>query len=473
MFRRLFISLKPSSIPVTSSFSKVKNNNLRIIVDNDEVPIMDGSAISFVMMLQEAGIKELNAPKKFIRIIEEVEVKDGDKFARLRPSEKIILEMADNLENRKNEIIQENKKDLKYAKNANLNSALIDRLLLNEDRIKSMAKALREIAMLKNPVGRVLEGWELPNGLRIEKTSIPIGVIGIIYESRPNVTSDAAALCFKSGNVSVLKGGKEAENSNRIIAEILREVLENNNLPKEAISLLPDYSREGVAKLIKMDKYVDLIIPRGGEGLVRYVSENSSVPVVKHDKGLCHTYIHKDADINKAIKIAINAKCQRPGVCNAMETLIVDKEIAKKILPLLKKEFDKNSTLLKGDEITREIIEIEKADEKDWNTEYLANILSIKVVDNIDEAISHIQKYGSGHSEAIITENYSASEKFLNEIDAACVYVNASTRFTDGGEFGFGAEVGISTNKLHARGPMGIDDLTTYKFKIYGEGQIR
>jgi glutamate-5-semialdehyde dehydrogenase len=387
--------------------------------------------------------------------------------------DKILLEMADNLENRKNEIIQENKKDLEYAKNANLNSALLDRLLLNEDRIKDMSKALREISMLKNPVGRVLEGWELPNGLRIEKTSIPIGVIGIIYESRPNVTSDAAALCFKSGNVSVLKGGKEAENSNRIIAEILGEVLEKNNLPKEAISLLPDYSREGVAKLIKMDKYVDLIIPRGGEGLVRYVSENATVPVVKHDKGLCHTYIHKDADIKKAINISINAKCQRPGVCNAMETLIVDKEIAPNILPLIYAEFTKCNTLLKGDETTCAIIDVEKADENDWNTEYLANILSIKVVENIDEAISHIQKYGSGHSEAIITENYSASEKFLNEIDAACVYVNASTRFTDGGEFGFGAEVGISTNKLHARGPMGINDLTTYKFKIYGDGQIR
>jgi len=387
--------------------------------------------------------------------------------------DKILLEMADKLENSIEIIIESNKIDLDYAKSNNLSSALIDRLLLNETRIKGMATALREIASLKNPVGRILDGWELPNGLRIEKTAIPIGVIGIIYESRPNVTSDAAALCFKSGNVCILKGGKEAENSNRIIAEILGEVLEKNNLPKEAISLLPDYSREGVAKLIKMDKYVDLIIPRGGEGLVRYVSENATVPVVKHDKGLCHTYIHKDADIKKAINISINAKCQRPGVCNAMETLIVDKEIASTILPLLYNEFNKNNTILKGDEITCEIIEAQKADEKDWDTEYLANILSIKVVKNIDEAISHIQKYGSGHSEAIITENYSASEKFLNEIDAACVYVNASTRFTDGGEFGFGAEVGISTNKLHARGPMGINDLTTYKFKIYGEGQIR
>ena len=387
--------------------------------------------------------------------------------------DKILLEMADNLEKETNLIIQENKKDLEYAKSANLSSALVDRLLLNETRIASMAKALREIASLKNPVGRILEGWELPNGLRIEKTAIPIGVIGIIYESRPNVTSDAAALCFKSGNACILKGGKEAEHSNRVIAKVLQDVLVKNNLPKEAISLLPDYSREGVAKLIKMDKYVDLIIPRGGEGLVRYVSENATVPVVKHDKGLCHTYIHKDANIDKAINIAINAKVQRPGVCNAMETLLVDEEIAPTILPILKNEFEKAHTELRGDNKACEIIKINKADEKDWNTEYLANILSIKLVDNVDEAIAHIQKYGSGHSEAIVTENYTASEKFLNEIDAACVYVNASTRFTDGGEFGFGAEVGISTNKLHARGPMGINDLTTYKFKIYGEGQIR
>jgi glutamate-5-semialdehyde dehydrogenase len=385
----------------------------------------------------------------------------------------ILLQMADKLEKKESLIIEENKKDLIYAEEKKLSTALMDRLLLNETRIKDMANALREIATLKNPVGRVLEGWELPNGLRIEKTAIPIGVIGIIYESRPNVTSDAAALCFKSGNVCILKGGKEAEHSNRIIAEILGEVLEENNLPKEAISLLPDYSREGVAKLIKMDKFVDLIIPRGGEGLVRYVSKNATVPVVKHDKGLCHTYIHKDANIEKAINIAINAKCQRPGVCNAMETLIVDKEIAPTILPLIYAEFTKCNTTLKGDKITCSIIEAEQADEEDWNTEYLANILSIKTVENVDEAIAHIQKYGSGHSEAIITENYTASEKFLNEIDAACVYVNASTRFTDGGAFGFGAEVGISTNKLHARGPMGVNDLTTYKFKIYGEGQVR
>jgi glutamate-5-semialdehyde dehydrogenase len=370
-------------------------------------------------------------------------------------------------------IVKENRKDMHLGRTNNLDDALLDRLLLDENRVKTIAKSLVEISALKEPVGRVLEGWVNDDNLRIEKVSVPIGVIGVIYESRPNVTSDVAALCFKSGNVAILKGGKEAENSNRAIAKILQSVLEKNNLPKEIISLLPDSSREGVAKLIKEDSFVDLIVPRGGEGLIHYISQNSSVPVVKHDKGLCHTYIHKDADQTKAINIALNAKCQRPGVCNAMETLIIDREIAKKLLPSIYKTFIDAGTKLKGCAITREFIFIDRATDNDFNTEYLSNQLNIKVVDDIDEAISHITKYGSGHSEAIITENYTMAEKFLDIIDAACVYVNASTRFTDGGVFGFGAEVGISTNKLHARGPMGINELTTYKFKIYGNGQTR
>ncbi|WP_234697079.1 glutamate-5-semialdehyde dehydrogenase [Nitrosophilus alvini] len=386
---------------------------------------------------------------------------------------RVLNQMADAIEANTNRIKEHNEIDMANAREMNLSPAMMDRLLLDDKRIFSMAKAVREIAALKDPVGRVLDGWVLDNGLKIEKVSIPIGVIGIIYESRPNVTSDTAALCFKSSNVCILKGGKEAAYSNKIIAQILQEVLEKNSLPKELISLLPDSSREGVAKLIKMDKYVDLIIPRGGEALIRYVSENATVPVVKHDKGLCHTYIDSFADFDKAIAIAVNAKVQRPGVCNAMETLLVHKDIANEILPKLFEEFKLYSTELKGCALTREIINVAEADEKDFETEYLANILSLKVVENIDEAISHIQKYGSGHSEAIVTENYSNAEKFMNSIDAACVYVNASTRFTDGGEFGFGAEVGISTNKLHARGPMGINDLTTYKYKIYGQGQIR
>jgi len=386
---------------------------------------------------------------------------------------RILLQMADALENQKSRIIDENSKDMDLGKDNGLEIAMLDRLLLDEKRISAMAGSLREIASLKEPVGRVLEGWVNDDGLRIEKVAVPIGVVAVIYESRPNVTSDVGALCFKSGNVAILKGGKEAEYSNRIIATILQEVLELNNLPKAIISLLPDSSREGVAKLIKMDKYVDLVVPRGGEALIRFISQNSSVPVVKHDKGLCHIYIHSDADKQKAIAIAINAKCQRPGVCNAMETLILDKNIAKDILLDLYDAFVDKGTQLKGDPEVQEIVDMELATEIDFDTEYLANTLNIKIADGVDEAIAHIRRFGSGHSEAIITENYTISEYFLDQIDAACVYVNASTRFTDGGVFGFGAEVGISTNKLHARGPMGINELTTYKYKIYGNGQIR
>ncbi len=386
---------------------------------------------------------------------------------------RILKEMAEALRANTLNILEANALDMVDATKNKLSEALKDRLFLDEKRVEAMAKAVEEIAALKEPVGRVLDGWVTEDGLKIEKVTIPIGVIGIIYESRPNVTSDTAALCFKSSNVCVLKGGKEAENSNRAIADVLQKVLERNNLPKELISLLPDSSREGVAKLIKMDKYVDLIIPRGGEGLVRFVNDNATVAVVKHDKGLCHTYIDKDADFDKAVKIAINAKCQRPGVCNAMETLLVDKAIAQAILPKLKAEFDAFNTQLKGCDATQEIIEVDSATEEDYDTEYLANTLSIKLVGGVDGAITHIHRYGSGHSEAIITENITTAEKFLNAIDAAAVYVNASTRFTDGGAFGFGAEVGISTNKLHARGPMGIEGLTTYKYKIYGNGQTR
>ena len=386
---------------------------------------------------------------------------------------RILREMAEALRANTMNILEANARDMADADKNKLSEALKDRLFLNEERIEGMAKAVEEIAALKEPVGRVLDGWVTEDGLKIEKVTIPIGVIGIIYESRPNVTSDTAALCFKSANVCVLKGGKEAENSNRAIADVLQKVLERNDLPKELISLLPDSSREGVAKLIKMDKYVDLIIPRGGEGLVRFVNDNATVAVVKHDKGLCHTYIDKDADFDKAVKIAINAKCQRPGVCNAMETLLVDKAIAQEILPKLKAEFDAFHTQLKGCEATRELIDVEAASEEDFDTEYLANTLSIKLVGGVEGAIAHIHRYGSGHSEAIITENITTAEKFLNAVDAAAVYVNASTRFTDGGAFGFGAEVGISTNKLHARGPMGIEGLTTYKYKIYGSGQTR
>jgi glutamate-5-semialdehyde dehydrogenase len=386
---------------------------------------------------------------------------------------KVLNEMADALIEHCDFIVSNNEKDMSVGRLGNLDEALLDRLLLTGDRVIDMANAIREIAALKDPVGRTLDGWVTENGLNIQKVSVPIGVIGIIYESRPNVTSDTAALCFKSGNVCVLKGGKEAEHSNKAIANVLRHVLAKNKIPEQAISLLPDSTREGVANLIKQDKFVDLIVPRGGEALIKFVSQNSTVPVVKHDKGLCHIYIDKSANPDKAIKIAINAKVQRPGVCNAMETLLVHKDVATYLLPPLHEAFTGYGTELKGCDESRKIIDIQCAEHEDYDTEYLANKLNIKVVENIDEAIYHIGKYGSGHSESIISENYSAVNKFLNEVDAACVYANASTRFTDGGAFGLGAEVGISTNKLHSRGPMGINDLTTFKYKIYGNGQIR
>lgn len=396
-------------------------------------------------------------------------------IATLDPKTKIdvLMQMADALEAHSEIIITENQKDLDEAKKNNLSSALVDRLLLNPKRITEMANAIREIAALKEPVGRILEGWVVPSGLRIEKVSIPIGVIAIIYESRPNVTSDTAALCFKSGNACVLKGGKEAFYSNAIIASLLQEVLEKFNLPTEIISLLPDYSREGVARLIKMDKYVDLIIPRGGEALIRYVSENATVPVVKHDKGVCHTFVDKEANLDQAIEIVLNAKCQRPSACNSLETLLVHEAISETFLPRMKEALDLTGAEIKGCEKSEKLLHVKRASDEDYHTEHLSNALNIKIVESVDEAIAHIAQFGSSHSEAILSENYTTAERFLNEVDAACVYINASTRFTDGGEFGFGAEVGISTNKLHARGPMGINDLTTYKFKVYGKGQIR
>ena len=386
---------------------------------------------------------------------------------------KTLLEFADALEENSCFIIEENIKDMKLARELDLSSAMQDRLYLNDSRIQDMANAIRQIASQTEPVGRVLDGWLTKDNLNIQKVSIPIGVIAIIYESRPNVTSDTAALCFKSGNVCVLKGGKEAENSNRAIAKMIQDVLEKNNLPKEIVSLLPDSSREGVAKLIVEDKYVDLIVPRGGEALIKFITQNSSIPVIKHDKGVCHTFIDKDANATKSINIVVNAKCQRPSACNSLETLLVHEEIASYILPGLQEELSAHGTILKGCPKTLGYIKIAPAKEEDFDIEYLENILNIKVVENLNEAIDHISKHGSGHSEAILSENYTAINKFLNEVDAACVYANASTRFTDGGEFGLGAEVGISTNKLHSRGPMGINDLTTFKYKIYGQGQVR
>ncbi len=386
---------------------------------------------------------------------------------------RILRAMAAKLREEASAILEANAEDMRNAQTNNLSAALKDRLFLDEKRIEGIATAIEQIAALKEPVGRVLEGWYADAGFKIEKVTVPIGVIGVIYESRPNVTADVGALCFKSGNVAILKGGKEAEHSNRAIANVLQGVLEENGLPKAAIALLPDSSREGVAKLIKQERYVDLIVPRGGEALIRYVSTNATVPVVKHDKGLCHTYIDEDADFEKALGVIVNAKCRRTGICGALETLLVDAAIAEEILPRIAEAYAAQGTEVRGCERTRQIIDAVAATQEDYATEYLDNILTIRVVDGVDAAIDHISQYGSQHSEAIITENYTTAEKFLNEVDASCVYLNASTQFTDGGEFGFGAEVGISTNKLHARGPMGLNELTTYKYKIYGNGEMR
>ncbi len=402
-------------------------------------------------------------------------VKKASNVLNLLPSvrkNEILMQMSEAILSNQKQIIKENKKDLLHAKENGLSSALIDRLKLDEKRIKDMAESIKNIASQDEVVGEILESKTLDNGLRLDKVSVPIGVIAIIYESRPNVTSDSAALCFKSSNACVLKGGKEAYNSNKIIAKILRNILAKNDLPKEIISFFKG-DREDVKELLKQDKYIDLIIPRGGENLVRFITQSSSIPVIKHDKGLCHAFVDESADFNKALKIVINAKCQRTGVCNAIETLLVHEKIAKEFLPLVKKAFDEQKTTLKGCKKTLHVISAQKATKEDWDSEYLDNIISIKVIKDVNEAIKHISKHGSLHSESIISEDDKNIELFLNSIDASCVYVNASTRFTDGGVFGLGAEIGISTNKLHARGPVGAKHLVTYKYKIYGNGQIR
>lgn len=395
------------------------------------------------------------------------------KLANLSPKVKtsLLIKMSKDILKNKEEILKANEKDLKEAEKNSLPEALVERLKLDEDRILDMANSILEIAKLNEPLGRVLEGWINSDGLRIEKVSIPIGVIGIIYESRPNVTADSAALCIKSGNIAILKGGKEAKHSNSIIAKILQNSIKKFDLNPNIITLLED--REDVAKLIKQDKFVDLIIPRGGAKLIEYITKNSTVPVVKHDKGLCHIFIDKSANFNEAVKIVKNAKCQRPGVCNALETLLIHEEIAKDILPMVYEELKKEGCEFFGCKNAQKIVKISSANEDSFHTEYLSKTLNIKIVKDVNEAIYHIQKYGSGHSDSILTYDLTNAELFLNSVDSSVVYLNASTRFTDGGVFGFGAEIGISTNKLHARGPMGINDLCTYKYKIYGSGQIR
>ncbi len=371
-------------------------------------------------------------------------------------------------------ILQANKEDVENAKKAGVKDAFIDRLTLTKDRILSMAEGLRQVASFDDPVGEVTFMKTLDNGLIIGQKRVPMGVIGIIFEARPNVTADAFGLCLKAGSAVILRGGKEAIGSNKAIVEVFQQAIQKQGLPKECVQIVQDTSRETASEMMRLNGYLDLLIPRGGAGLIKNVVENSTVAVIQTGIGNCHVYVDESADFKKAMDIVINAKTQRPGVCNACESLLVHKNIADAFLPEIGKALQQKKVEIRGDEKTLQLIEGSvAATQEDWGTEYEDYIISARVVETFEEAIEHIRKYSTGHSEAIVTENYTNAQRFLNEIDAAAVYVNASTRFTDGGQFGFGAEIGISTQKLHARGPMGLKELTTTKYIIYGNGQIR
>jgi glutamate-5-semialdehyde dehydrogenase len=398
------------------------------------------------------------------------------KLARLSTDVKnrALLHMADELIRQTDALIRENEKDLDHARDKGLSASMMDRLTLKESTILAMATGLREVAALPDPVGKITSMWRRPNGLLVGKMRIPLGVIGIIYEARPNVTADAAALCLKSGNAVILRGGSEAIHSNIAIARILQSSLRAESVPEEAIQVIQTTDREAVREMLQLDEHIDLIIPRGGEDLIRAVVKESRIPVIKHYKGVCHIFVDASADVDMAIKLCMNAKTQRPGVCNAMETLLVHQDIADAFLPVMASRFREAGVVLKGCDKTRSILpDVEKAQEDDWYREYLDLILSVRIVNGMDEAVAHIEKYGSLHTESIITGNYENAQRFLNDVNSSTVLVNASTRFSDGFELGLGAEIGISTTKLHAYGPMGLEELTTTKFIIYGNGQVR
>lgn len=385
----------------------------------------------------------------------------------------VLLAMAEGIRAAVPELIEANAKDLEAAAAKGLSGAMIDRLRLDEKRIEAMAAGVAEVAALADPVGQVMETWTRPNGMRLEQVRVPIGTIGIIYESRPNVTSDAAVLCLKTGNATILRGGSEAIHSNRAIAEVLTKAGEAAGLPEHAIQLIPFTDRSSVSALCAMDKWLDVIIPRGGRGLIETVVAQARMPVIKHYDGICHTYIDAAADLDMGVEITVNAKTHKPGVCNALETLLVHRSVAETFLPKVAEALRAKGVELRGCERTRAILDCEPATDEDWVTEYLDLILSIKVVDSLDDAVAHINTYGSHHSDCIVTADQAAAEKFLSAVDSACVFHNVSTRFADGGEFGFGAEIGISTEKLHARGPMGLRELTSYQYRVRGEGQVR
>jgi glutamate-5-semialdehyde dehydrogenase len=397
-------------------------------------------------------------------------------MARLSSAEKnrLILAMADALTASSGALIAANAKDLATGHDKGLSAAMLDRLMLDEQRIGGMADALRQVAALPDPVGAVDKMWVRPNGLQVGKMRIPLGVIGIIYEARPNVTADAAALCLKAGNAVILRGGSEAINSNLAIAAVLQAEMNRVGVPAAALSLIPFTEREGVLEMLKQEELIDLIIPRGGESLIRFVVENSRIPVIKHYKGVCHIFVDASADIAMAGKIIVNAKTQRPGVCNSLETLLVHRDIAAAFLPRIADALTALKVEIRGDEnVCALVANAVAAGEEDWFAEYLELILAVRVVDDIDAAMAHINRYGSLHTEAIITSDYANAQRFIREVNSSTVLVNASTRFADGGELGLGAEIGISTTKLHSFGPMGLEDLTTTKFIVYGNGQIR
>ena len=403
--------------------------------------------------------------------------KEASRFLMTAGSKKddALLAIAKALREHSEEIIKANSIDIKNGEEAGLTVSLLDRLRLDEARIEGMAVGVEQVAALPDPVGRVLDGRSLKNGLKIQKVSVPMGVIGIIYEARPNVTSDAAALCLKAGNAVILRGGKEAINSNTAIMAVMREAVKNVGFPEDCVALVTDTTRQSATELMQLSEYLDVLIPRGGAGLIKSVVNNSKVPVIETGVGNCHVYVDDSADIKMAADIVFNAKTSRPSVCNAIETVLVHADIADKALPAIKAELDKMNVEIRGCERTKQILgdSIIPATEDDYAREFLDYILAIKVVDSIDDAIAHIAKYSSGHSESIVTSDYRNADKFTSCVDSAAVYVNASTRFTDGGEFGLGAEIGISTQKLHARGPMGLNELTSNKYVIHGDGQIR
>lgn len=386
---------------------------------------------------------------------------------------KILENIAKFLDEKRDSIKNANKIDVDNAKEAELSSALIDRLVITDKEIDGMIKAVIEISMQKEVVGEVVSGSTRPNGLKIRKVRVPLGIVGIIYESRPNVTIDSAALCIKSGNCAILRGGKEAINTNKVLSEVVSEALTVSGFSKESIFLIQDTNRDIIKDMVQAKGLIDVVIPRGGENLINFVTDNAKIPVIMHNKGVCHVFIDESADYQDALSITFNAKVQRPSACNALETLLIHKNAVDNVLTEIANMLQEVDVDLRGCPETLKYVDCRPAIEEDYYAEYNDLILAIKVVENIDEAISHINKYGSGHSESIVTKNYYMAEKFLNEVDAAAVYVNASTRFTDGGEFGLGAEIGISTQKLHVRGPMGAEDLTTTKYMIYGSGQLR